>query len=1109
MNFTFTKTKKYVVLAFFLAAAILSLVFMRNVSINYNISDYLDESTETKISLGILNEEFGATGNVQVMIEDVDRETALGVRDTLAAIPNVLTVSFDPDSANSYKDGKALFVILVDGDEYSEVGAAVVEDIRAALDTPFEGKIHYGGAIIEKAKVRAAIEGEIPVILVISVCLAIAIMLLTSKSWFEPLILLAASGVAILLNMGTNALLGEISYITNAVSAILQLALSIDYSIMLLHSYRTAKLTEEDHGVAMGMAIKQVVSPVSASALTTVAGLFALLFMSFRIGFDIGIVLMKGILIALVTSLTLLPAFLLIFDKLMSKTEKKALVLKGKKFCALSFRSRVIVVPVALLLVVACAFLQVKNVYSFTDKNSGNPDISETFGQNSAIVLLYPHSENNNQYEKALASKLKDYQTADGKYVLKSYTAYSNTVRELYDMEKAAHKLNLPSEDVELLLTMYHVYETPSLVEISIPDFLEYADRLLTEDPDAQGMADEKMLQTVRLMLFIREMMDGEYTAEEFHAIITERLPIEASVDPLLIEQVYGLYFYDRVEEPKVDFMTMFDFLVEVAQRERVAALIGADKVDQLVSLAESVKSLKSMVEDPLSMAEFRTLASEKFGVKMDSVTVFMLYGGYHYSTTGKTSRDDIALIDLLPYIIQQGYISDAETVEKINLYLEVYDAVGKSYAYDELIPLAMDFAEALDVENEFGIEIPSLDGYDLVVQQAYILYFREQGMLPMGKIQGRTLLDFLTETADTNKLIGIFMTSNIRTAINDLYTVDEFLRDAVKYDFEEMAAKIDELKNTIGSISIDANIGTDLLSGIYIKYAIAGEMALAKAVEAIDLLTFVTSHMNTHELLKQKMSDENRAKVLAAQEAVASGTDLLMSKNYARMLLSVDLPAESEESTAFVEYLNTTVKEIFGEDAHVAGEMMSTYDLQKAFAYDNHFITVFTIISIFLIVMVIFRSLSLPVILVTIIQGAIWISMSTSLLTGPMFFMSYIVTTCILMGATIDYGILMSTNYVENRATMDKKEALYGAVATAMPTIFTSGLILMICGFVIGLIASQNAIATVGILLGKGTLVSILMITLVLPSVLYLLDGFILKLTVKKKAKKNAIENE
>ena len=150
---------------------------------------------------------------------------------------------------------------------------------------------------------------------------------------------------------------------------------------------------------------------------------------------------------------------------------------------------------------------------------------------------------------------------------------------------------------------------------------------------------------------------------------------------------------------------------------------------------------------------------------------------------------------------------------------------------------------------------------------------------------------------------------------------------------------------------------------------------------------------------------------------------------------------------------------------------------------------------------MVVFRSLSLPVLLVAIIQGAIWICMSTSLLTGPMFFMSYIITNCILMGATIDYGILMSTTYVEYRATLDKKESLAKALEIALPTVFTSGLILTICGFVVGMISSQNSIATVGILLGKGTLVSIVMITLVLPSVLYLLDKFILKLTMKNKA--------
>ena len=1099
MNFTFTKTKKYVVLALFLVAAILSLVFMGKVAINYNISDYLDENTETKISLGILSEEFGATGNVQVMIEDIDIETANTVRNTLAAIPNVLTVSFDANSENSYRDGKALFVILVDGDEYSESGKAVLAGIKEALDEPFEGKIQYGGAIVEKAKIRNAIEQEIPFILVISVCLAIAIMLITSKSWIEPLVLLAASGVAILLNMGTNALLGEISYITNSVSAILQLALSIDYSIMLLHSYRAAKLTETDHSVAMGIAIKKVISPVSASALTTIAGLFALLFMSFRIGFDIGIVLMKGILLALITSVTLLPAFLLMFDKLMNKTEKKDFVFRGTKFCKFAFRSHKFVVPIAVLLVIACVFLQTKNVYSFTDKNSGNPEIMETFGQNNAVVLLYPHNENNHEYEKALANKLKDYKTAEGKYILKSYTAYSNTVRELYDMEKAARKLNLPSKDVELLLTMYHVYKTPSLVEVSIPDFLKYADRLLTEDEDAKGMADENMLKTVRAIALVEELMNGEHTAEEFYAAVSKTGLVEDDeLTLLLVEQIYGLYFYDSVEEQKVDFMTMFNFLVDVAQRERFAALIGEEKVAELVTLSETVNELIDMVETPLSREQFRALLSEKFGVKLDSFIITPLYVSYH-SVHGGNSYDPIPLIKLLPFVLDGGYLPDMEMTAQIRTYLDLYNAIDQSYAYNELIPLCSQLAKTMDME------IPSLEGYDFAVQQAYILYFCEQGTMPEGKVLGRDLLYFLIDTIENDPMISTYLTDDIREAISDLYIADEFLQDTTKYDFEGLAVKIDELKNSVTSVSVEASIGKDLLSGIYVKYAIDNKMGIANAVEAIDLLTFVTSNMDTHQLLKAKMSDDNREKVMAAQNAVESGTALLMSDHYARMLISVDLPGESEESAAFAEYLVATVKEIFGEEAHIAGEIMSTYDLQQAFAKDNIFITIFTIISIFLIILIVFRSVSLPVVLVTIIQGAVWIAMSTSLLTGPMFFMSYIVTTCILMGATIDYGILMSTNYLNNRTTMDKKEALYSAVATAMPTIFTSGLILMICGFVIGIIASQNAIATVGILLGKGTLVSILMITLVLPSTLYLCDGFILKFSMKsKKIKKD-----
>lgn len=280
------------------------------------------------------------------------------------------------------------------------------------------------------------------------------------------------------------------------------------------------------------------------------------------------------------------------------------------------------------------------------------------------------------------------------------------------------------------------------------------------------------------------------------------------------------------------------------------------------------------------------------------------------------------------------------------------------------------------------------------------------------------------------------------------------------------------------------------------------GEL-LAIPAMAFELLDFVSGNMQTNSLLKQKMTADMRAKVDEAQEDLQRAEELFIGKEYSRLLLSVNLPNESDDTTKFVEYLSATAKEIFGENAYIAGEIVSTYDLQKTFSHDNLLISIFTIVAIFVIVAVIFRSLSLPVILVAVIQGAIWISMSFQLFGGGMFFMSYIVATCILMGATIDYGILMSSNYVSHRRTLDKKEALYKSVEAAMPTIFSSGLILTVCGFVVHFISSQNSISTVGLLLGVGTICSVVMINIVLPSVLYLLDKFVLKLSWKKKDNK------
>ena len=230
------KIKKYIILSIFFVAAILSVIIMRKVNINYNISDYLDEETETKISLSIIEDEFGMTGDIQVMVEDIDADTAKDIQAVIKNIHNVLAVNFDESDTNYYKDGNALFAVIVDGDEYSDVANTVLDDISDELDDKFT--VNYGGSVVSKKNLRMAIQSEVVMILAISLCLVVLLMLLTSSSWLEPFVLLFASGIAVLLNMGTNIIFGEISYITNAVSSILQLALSVDYSIVLLHAYR-------------------------------------------------------------------------------------------------------------------------------------------------------------------------------------------------------------------------------------------------------------------------------------------------------------------------------------------------------------------------------------------------------------------------------------------------------------------------------------------------------------------------------------------------------------------------------------------------------------------------------------------------------------------------------------------------------------------------------------------------------------------------------------------------------------------------------------------------------------------------------------------------------
>ena len=322
-------------------------------------------------------------------------------------------------------------------------------------------------------------------------------------------------------------------------------------------------------------------------------------------------------------------------------------------------------------------------------------------------------------------------------------------------------------------------------------------------------------------------------------------------------------------------------------------------------------------------------------------------------------------------------------------------------------------------------------------------------------------------------------------------------------YDYKEVSEIVNSFLAKIDGVEINGGIGEGVFMGLYVKHDSQDKNVISSdPIKAIDLVRFIYANMEDNVILSGAMSDDAKQQISALYPTLNSVEDMLVGENYSRILISVDLPVEGDESVAFVEYLMDCTKKVFGDDAHVAGEIVSSMEQKEVFNKDNVMISIITLVSVFLIILFVFRSVSLPVILVATIQGAIWICMSMSLVTGPMFFMSYIMATCILMGATIDYGILMATNYLEARKTMDKAEAIRFAVNATMPTIFTSGIILMICGLVVGIVASQMCIASVGFLLFRGTLISVIMITVVLPSLLYALDTFVLKFTKEKSVK-------
>ena len=648
------------------------------VEVNYDINDYLPESSPSTVSLELMQEEFdGGIPNARIMISDVTIPEALEYKEKLEAVDGVTAVTWlddvvsifvplstlDTDTLETYyKDNNALFTVTIEEDRRIEA----VSSIRELIG---EDNAMTGSAVSTAISTTETVL-EVNKISIFTVLFVLVVLVMTTNSWMEPLIVLIGLGLAIVINNGTNLIFGEISFVTNAAGSILQLAVSLDYSVFLLHRFEECRQENPDVKAAMTEALCKSTSSILSSGLTTVIGFLALVLMQFRLGPDLGLALAKGVAISLITVFVFMPSFILLTYKWLDKTRHKDLL---PKFDLFGKSVQKMTIPMV------CIF----------------------------VILIIP---------AYLASNANDY-----------YYGSSN--------------------------------------------------------------------------IFGNETQLGSDTA--------------------VIESVFG---------------------------------------------------------------------------KSDTYVLMVPAG-------------------------------DTATETELSQELNNLPQVTSIISYVDLA----------------GAEIP---------------------------------LEYLDE-------------------------------------------------NTLSQ---------------------------------------------------------------------------LISKNYSRMVLSVDVPYEGEDAFSLVEQVRDIAQKYYSDTYYLAGEGVSTYDLMETVTDDMVKVNLMAIAAVFIVLLLSLRSISLPIVLVLSIETAIWINLSIPYyMATPMFYIAYLIISSIQLGATVDYAILMTDRYKENREMMNKKAAVIQTISDVTVSILTSGSVLTVVGLLLGYITTNQLLGQLGIFIGRGAILSLIIVLFVLPGLLYLFDPLIIR---KRKIK-------
>ena len=1017
------------------------LLFPR-ITINEDMTEYLPSDSRMRQGLDSLKTYFPEIDLnaywIKAMFTSVPDKDARGAE--LSAFEGVAGIT-----AVSEKDSCTLYQLSVaEGADPKRISEQISE--------------RYAGEVVVENNANSIMPDNMGMILMVGVAIVFGILFLMCSSIVEALLFLVAIGMAVLINMGTNAFLPSVSMVTSSIAAVLQLVLSMDYSIILMNRFRQTLQVEEDLDKALSLAVRDSSPSILSSSFTTIVGLLALVFMKFKIGLDLGVVLAKGVFCSLVAVYTVLPALILLFFKGIKATEKKVPLIPTDGLSRFEMRFRVPLAIVFVCLFFASWYLSRRTELSYA--SVWESEIEEVFPPQNLFSLLYRTECGEN------VIALMDTVCSDRRVV--TAVSYPSLFQK---------KLTAPQmcEQVGSLLAMMpSSSELPLDVSLLSEDNLRILYYACTHPERNERMSLAQMLQLAEDASssgLVPEGMDVQKMVRKFTSPQPVRKPSEsrASVPEAPAEESQADVPANQLPESST-------------------APVPADSAATSGVLPDSLSTIQA---DSASAAQTQTVPVSRFTKENISVQL--------------TSSQMAAFLGFTPAQASSAYSLAGKKGGTMSAYEFITYMTGsvlknkmlrKMMGEDQARELLATKEEMELVLNAPEAESPAQGG----LAEPYAAVTGSGLTADAGSVQGKAASDTGIPEAFPSGAPAIRDSLTAAAPVGAVRTAPE-VEEEEPTPLEVLAGMFasgrkyssKQIYNALRRAGI-REVDRNMLDLMFLYWGSRNNYDETTALSVEQLIDFLSTEVASGELWSGFVDEESRKMLGGLKTSVNEGLGALRKDRWSMAAIVSEYPVESEETFDFVQRTLEECSGALGEDCYLIGESVMYKEMKDGFKRELLFLTLLTVFAIFLIVALTFKSLLIPVILVMTVMTGVFVNVFFSGVGGhTMLYLAYLIVQSILMGATIDYGILFTNYYRGFRRTGHcKSESLMLSYRGSIHTIMTSGMIIIFAPYIMSVLLTDPTICSILSSLTFGALAAIGLILLVLPAMLAACDRFV-----------------